>query len=466
MLDKIIIITYLLLTLFIGVYFSKKRKSIQEFSHIGSDIRNNHFILMATIFATAVGAGTTFGLADKAYRFDMSYCYGIVLATFVDFLIAYKLVPKMRKYSSMSTASDLMEIFYGKTGRVITGLASMMICLGFLAAQINISGQIFEYITGFDYNKAIIISYIIVIVYTSIGGMRSVVITDLLQFVFVVLAIPLMIFFGFKEIGGTEKFFINLSSSKYYSNQIFIHSISLALSFSLMSLHPTYIQRIFLGKDTKQVQKAIFQKILIYIPFVFIISLIGLQGSVIYFTNTEQNIVSLIIHNIVPVGIKGIILVGLLAALMSTADSNLYLASISFVNDLIKQIDLFKGFEIKKREKYLLIITRISLIVFGSSSIFIALRFKDVLDLVIFMSGFWSPVIFFPMLLGIYDVVISKRNFLYAALSSVLFFSIYSYFGFEDKIMIKAILASSLFNLLWYLPKIREKFKKCKTSFN
>ena len=88
-LDILVILGYLVLTLSIGIVSSKVSNSFKDFSYVPAALRKNKFILAATVFATAVGGGTTFGLTEKVFSENLSYAYALILTTPVDLLIAF-----------------------------------------------------------------------------------------------------------------------------------------------------------------------------------------------------------------------------------------------------------------------------------------------------------------------------------------------------------------------------------------
>ena len=196
MIDNLIVLAYLVTVLCIGLYYRSTSASLHGYGSMSSNKSTSTFLLVATIFATAVGGGTTFGISEKAFSGNLAYSYALLLTVPVDILIAFYLVPKVTMHHGAVSVGDIMKKFYGKPGRIITGIAAVLISVGYLAAQVNVSGRIFQYILGVDHREGVILSYVIVIIYTSIGGLRSVVFVNLLQFLAMIASIPLVTFIG------------------------------------------------------------------------------------------------------------------------------------------------------------------------------------------------------------------------------------------------------------------------------
>ena len=131
-----------------------------------------------------------------------------------------------------------------------------------------------------------------------------------------------------------------------------------------------------------------------------------------------------LIDYIIPTGVRGFVVIGLLAAVMSTADSDLNITSITLIKDFIQPI-----FKINNQNRMLLLARVINILV-GSLAIITALQFEHVTDLVIFISGFWGPVILVPLILALFNYIISKKAFIIScfagAIGFILWESIYA----------------------------------------
>ena len=410
MLDIIIIKLYLIISLAVGLYHRSKSNTLAGYSNLGPDLKNNKIILTATIFASAVGGGTTFGITEKSYNENLAFAYGLILTIPVDLLIAKFLVPKMIKYRTFSSTGEIMEKYYGKEARIITGISAFLISIGYLSVQISVSGRIFSYVFDVEYIKAVIFSYIIVIIYTAFGGFRSVVINNLVQFIAMIIAIPIVTILGINYF-GVDYIQGHIPSEKYNligSQQLRYDTIYAALSFSVMGLHPSFIQRILSGSDAPYVTKAIYFKTFVYLIFV---SCLGVNGMIASLMNDQLNssdALLKLIDVIIPAGFKGLILIGILASVMSTADSDLNISAISLVNDVLNPMGV-------TTKKTILVVTKLLSMIIGSSVILIVLKFQSIVDIVIFSAGFWVPVVVFPLIGIFFNIILSKKEFLLCA---------------------------------------------------
>lgn len=144
MIDIVIVVFYLAALLIIGIIKRSKASNFHSFSRVSSqNVDKNKLILVATIFASSIGGGTTFGIAEKTFVDNASYSYGLILAIPADLAIAYFIIPRIVKHYGAETVGDIMASYYGSIGRYITGFASILVSIGLIAAQISVSGRIF-----------------------------------------------------------------------------------------------------------------------------------------------------------------------------------------------------------------------------------------------------------------------------------------------------------------------------------
>lgn len=447
MIDVIIVFSYLILLLFIGIFQRSKQDGFKNFSRAtGSTIQKSKLILVATIFASTIGGGTTFGIAEKTFADNISYSYGLFLVIPVDLAIAYYIIPRIIKHYGAESVGDIMDVYYGSVGRYIAGLSSILVSVGLVAAQISVSGRIFEYILQINYIYGVILSYGIVVVYTTIGGFRSVLFANQLQFFAILFAIPVISIFGIYEL-GISNFIESIPHEKvslFNNEDLLTATISAALGFAVMNMFPTFIQRALINKNNVSTSKAIYIKSIIYAFFLVFITINGLLAFAIFPNAKASLALPQLIDHIIPVGIQGFVVVGLLAAVMSTADSDLNITSITLVKDFLKPI-----FKISQQNR-MLFFARIINVLIGSLAIIIALCFDRVADLVIFIAGFWGPVILTPLIFALFNIVISKKAFAISCLAGAIGFIGWETI-FSTSINFKGVFVGTVINLVCFM---------------
>lgn len=447
MIDIIIVFSYLILLLFIGIFQKSKQESFKNFSRAtGNKIQKSKLILVATIFASTIGGGTTFGIAEKTFADNISYSCGLLLVIPIDLAIAYYIIPRIIKHYGAESVGDIMDVYYGSVGRYIAGLSSILVSIGLVAAQISVSGRIFEYILQINYIYGVVLSYGIVVVYTTIGGFRSVLFANQLQFFAILFAIPVISIFGIYQL-GISNFIEAIPHEKvslFNNEDLLKATVSAALGFAVMNMFPTFIQRALINKNDIATSKAIYIKSIIYAFFLIFITINGLLAFAIFPNAKASLALPQLIDHIIPVGIQGFVVVGLLAAVMSTADSDLNITSITLVKDFLKPI-----FQISNQSR-MLFLARIINVLIGSLAIIIALCFDRVADLVIFIAGFWGPVILTPLVLALFNIVISKRAFAISCLAGAIGFIGWETI-FSTTINFKGVFVGTMVNLICFM---------------
>lgn len=419
--DNIIVFLYLISILAVGIYYRAKDSRFKNYANVESKVQNSKLLLIATIFASSVGGATTFGITEKAFLGHAYYAYALILIIPIDIIIAIYIVPLIAKHHGAESIGDIMSIYYGNIGRFIGGISSVIVSVGFLAAQISVSGYIFQYILDINYIEGVILSYSIVLIYTTIGGLQSIVFTNILQFFAMIIAIPIVTFTGLNKVGSINC--IGDLIVETNQSNLFSYIIAAALSFSVMNLYPTFIQRALINKNPTQTTKAIYTKSVIYLFFLICVTLNGLIAYKLYPEQPSSLVLPYLINQIIPPLIQGIVISGLLAAVMSTADSDLNVTSIAIVKDIINPI--FKV----KNQKTLLLIAQIINVAIGSFAIIAALKFSNIIDLVIFFTGFWGPVILVPLLTTLFSIRVPIQIMALSSLSGVATFLLWEYYA-------------------------------------
>ncbi len=446
MTDKFIVVIYLLIILGIGVYHRAKSHSLQNLGSVSVGTISNQWVLVATIFTTSIGGGTIFGIFEKTFSDSLAWAYGIILTVPVDIAIAFFIVPKLIRYHEVVSIGDIIKKHYGNYGKVITGVSATISSVGYIAAQISVSGRIFEFILGIKAAEGLILSYLVVIIYTAVGGLRSIIATHLLQFLAMIATVPIITIFGIYKL-GVNNILNQISTTKYSlcDPNLFWNTIKMALSFSVMSFYPSFIQRALINKNPLKTRSAVIIKSCLYIFFILCVGINGLLAFCFVPEQPATMALPVMIDIFFPPTLKGILVIGLLAAVISTADANLNIASVSIVNDIIKPLVHIEG------QTILFLLTQIITILVGSISIYIALQFNSVLELVIFVIGFWAPPLLVPFIFSLFDINISFKAFIANILIGLGSFIVWECYNLSSTFGIAGVFIGSLMSLLFFI---------------
>ncbi len=413
LIDYSIVIIVLVFTLATGLFVSKNVNSMKEFS-VG-DRNYSSTALLATLVASYVGAGFTFGLTSKTFEYGILYVLGLFGFSLQQLLVGIYIAPRMESYRESLSVGDIIYKFYGSTGRKITGICSIMTCAGMLGAQVSATGYVFQVFLGVEKSIGIIVGCGIVMIYSITGGMRAGVATDIFQFILLIILLPLTAIMGVFYIGG-----IDVVSTELYKDLITngidnIHIVSTIILFLVMlvgeTLIPPAVQRLLITKKVKQTVRGTILSAIISIPFFF---MIGCSGIIARIINPDLNpniSLPFLMEVVMPIGLRGMAVSAIIAVIMSSADAYLNAGAVAAVQDVIKP---FSKRSIPKHKE--LILARIATLVIGAISIIFALSMENVLEVLLYSYNFWAPIILVPLIAGIFGYWISITGFIISGL--------------------------------------------------
>jgi Na+/proline symporter/signal transduction histidine kinase len=444
--DLILIILYLLFTLIIGIYSSKRVKSFQEYS-IGK--RNlSSVVLSMTVCATLIGGGSSLGTATEVYKVGVILIiakYGVSLG---GILIAIFIAPRMERFFGMLSVGEVVGALYGKNARIITGISGALLCIGRVSAQVMALGFVGNSLFQIPTELGIIIGSLVIIYYSSIGGVQAVAMTDVLQFVALIVTIPIVLNVGLQQVGGYEGLFKVLPQEKlsiYPDSQTFIKYLFVFIYMAIPMMSPPFAQRMLMAKDVGQIRRSFISMAIIDMTFTTISGIIGLISYALYPKISPNNAFLELLNSALPSGLKGLAVIGILSVIMSTADSYLNVMAVGIVNDVVKPL------RINLKQKSELYLSKLCTVIGGGLSVLLALRFESIFELAIFSSNFWGPISVGPILLGIFGFKSSFKPFFVASLVGLSTFLFWESYKLKELTHIYSIIPSIFANIASFL---------------
>ena len=162
------------------MWAGRRVKDLEEYAVAGRSY--TALIVGATLSASFIGGGFTMGNAEKVFTIGIINIVVLWGFSLKEILVAKFIAPRTGHFPTAISVGDVMEVDYGKVGKVVTGVFSVLLCAGILGAQIAGMGYLFNLFMGISVPMGILIGMGIIIIYDTIGGMRAVVATDVLQF--------------------------------------------------------------------------------------------------------------------------------------------------------------------------------------------------------------------------------------------------------------------------------------------
>ena len=361
--------------------------------------------LVFTTLATFVGGGTSMGLMAMGYESGFA-AIGIGIAYVIGFMIMIRYAGKIHAMGVREkiysfphflnlrfTKPEKDPSFAKMFSSMVTGV-NIFIFFFLLAAQFVAMASLLKYAFNVEYTYAAIISGVVIIGYTAFAGMAGVIITDMVQFIIIVLMIVFIFIPGIwsDTVGLSRLSELPAEMTNGTAEGIaFLVALPLFLSWSVLVRMDIW-QRVLAAKSDSVARKMNFWSGIGMLPFYIIFPLVGMTIRITHGANvTSEDVTYLFLNDHSSAIILGFAVVGLLSALMSSGDSFLNIISISAAKD-------FLGWKKKApAEDHLQKKIRYISFAFGILALFIALVFPKIVDLMVV--GISMIIIYTPLTL-------------------------------------------------------------------
>lgn len=415
--DAFVIAAYIILCLFIAFRSIGKIKNIRDYT-IGGNFSTR--VLAATFFATFTGAGVILGYIERIHEVGLIFAAAMIfepIAWIVTAKVFCNNIDYFKNKGCMSI-SDIMAVLYGDAGKWTSNISSLLLSIGTIALQIKAIGYLSEYFLGVPEIYGAMLGFAIVLTYSYFGGIRAVIFTDVLQSIVFLVGIPIACFAAYYSLGGYTALISHLPSS-HKAIEMSSDNIMLLVGGMIYSLLPlselAFVQRFLIARNAEQLRKALHHTFLLAIPFSMIVALTGFI-TVASISDTSSRLAFYeLITNHLPVGIKGLVIAGLLAAIMSTADSFLNSASVLFAHNIMKP--LFPRME-KSTE---LRLAKIASIAFSVLGLTLAFTGESLAKILWISENFWAPFTIVPLAAGFLKFYTNSTSFLGSLICAIAF---------------------------------------------
>jgi Na+/proline symporter len=327
-----------------------------------------------------------------------------------------------------------------------------------MTVQMSVATYIFEFFFKIGHISSMIISYGMIIFFNLIGGVRSIFANHVLQFIAVIIAIPIIFFLGIKYIGSSH--IISYIQSDHIKLSLDRNLILTIFTFTIMTFHPSLIQRVAVSKDIDTEINPIYIKSAIYAILIILISFNGIFAIILEKDIVAWQALPYMINKIIPTGFKGFVIIGLLASVISTADSELNISSISLIKDIF--INLFKI----SNNNLMFILSRLFTFIFAAVGIITSLYFDNIIDLVIFSAGFWAPIILVSSIFALYNISVNMFFFVSSSIGGLLSFLIWQVVFFNEYKINSIIIGFSVSLLIFISGLIYKQIRRPRDIFN
>lgn len=382
LIDIAVILVYLLAMVLVGVWFSRKNKSADQFTKASGMIPG--WAVGISLYATFLSSNTFLGVPGKAFGSDWSALVFSLSMPLAGWVAVKYFVPFYREAGGISAYSHL-EHRFGSWARTYA-----MIC--FLLTQLARMGSIFfgialslQALTGYDMMTIMLVTGVCIVIYTVMGGMEAVIWTEVVQGVIQTFGGLLIMYLVFVNIDGgvgqvietglaEGKFSLGSFDADFIGPSFWVILLyGFFINLNNFGMDQNYVQRYHTAVSAKEAARSVWLCVKLYIPISLIFFIIGSGLFVYYDQNPElteilrlqaaterlpsgasqaeitalaqtlapadfgDKVMPHFMVTMIPVGLAGLVISAILAAAMSTISSGMNASATVFTEDIYKR---------------------------------------------------------------------------------------------------------------------------------
>jgi SSS family solute:Na+ symporter len=401
---------YVLLTLGIGVFAARRVHSTRDFALAGQQLPL--FMVITTTFATWFASETVLGVPARFMEGGLAQTmedpYGAGLG-----LVLVGLFFARRLYRlGLITIGDFYRRRYSRGIELFASVVIMLSYLGWVAAQITAMGLVVEVLSGGALSavQGMVLGTMLVVVYTTLGGMWSVALADLMQMIIMVVGLTVIAFLAGKLAGGPGVVLAEAGQRDLYrflpsgglSDWLFWLSASITLMLGTVPQQDVF-QRVMAARSA---DAASFGPVIgggAYMVFAGVPMFIGVaallvmpDAATLLADDPEQIVPSFVIGHM-PLIVQALFFGALLAAIMSTASATLLAPATTFVENILRNV-------VEIPERRMVVVMRGAVVGFAVAVLAYAVMMDGTSIYELVAKAYAFPVVgaFWPLLAGLY----------------------------------------------------------------
>jgi SSS family solute:Na+ symporter len=391
--DGVVVILYMLGMVAIGFWGFRKADSLEDYLVAGRNVP--FWMYVPVMSAVILGGASTIGVGGLGYQFGISGAWLVIMLGLgiaaVGLLIGTDLA-NLRAYTLGEVLERRYDRYSGTVGATIAAVYALTIAI----TQTISIGVVVSALFGLAPNIAIFVGGVTVIAYTALGGMWSVTITDLVQWLIMTVGMVIAIIVGLGQVGGMSGLREQLDPSFFGPTTIGGGTIVtyFLLYFLGIMIGQDIWQRVFTADSVRTARMGNVSAGVYAIFYGLGAAFLGMLALVLVpgLENRDLALPTLVLETI-PTGLAGVVLAGFISAMMSTASSALLAASTLFTNDVYRRF-----IDRNAPESRYTAISRAGIIVFGLAMIVSAVAIGDVINALTLAYNLLTGAIFVPIL--------------------------------------------------------------------
>ncbi|RLQ93800.1 sodium:solute symporter [Falsibacillus albus] len=413
-LDTLILVIYFSVLIVIGIIGTKKATSSDEFLLAGKKL--GYFTHVGCLSAVIIGGASTLGSATLGFQYGISGSWFVIMIGLGIMALGLFIVGKISGYE-VFTISQLLGKRYGDSTRLISAVVTAIYTLMIGVTQIIGMGTIVHAILGWPALASMLVGGGIVLFYTILGGMWSVTLTDIVQFVIMTVGIFfIMLPASLHSVGGFSNMAAQVPDGFFDVTNIGwakIFQYFLLYVFGLVVAQDIW-QRLFTAKNQKVAKSSAVSSGIYSVLYAVALSIVGMCALVLLpKLGDSQLAFTSLAMKILPSGLLGLVLASVCSALMSNASGALFASSTLITNDIIKH-----HFIKNMTDKQMIKISRVVTLVVGCLAIVFAAWIQNILVALDVAYDILSGAIFIPLVVGLFWKRATSKASLYSIIAS------------------------------------------------
>lgn len=420
----VIILLYMAATVAIGLIVSKKKQSKaakqsnDDFLMASKSL--GPVVLAGTLFAANTGGASTTGIATNVYTYGLSACW-YVIAAGVGFVLVSFIAPYFRK-AQANTVPEIISKRYGKASHIFTAFTSIAALFMATGAQIIATASIINVVTGLSFRTAAVITTIVVILYTMVGGFASVAAANLMHVLFITvgMTIAMFIMVNHGDVGGFAALFAKAGEvSAAAGGGLDLLSMTkigvptvigyIAMYFMTFPTGQEIVQTYCSAKNGKAAMTGSVIAGILSAAYAIVPAIIGLlaytciDGYVL--GGAQKNALAEATIRFAPPIVAGLVLAAIVAATMSSASGNMIGTATMFTNDIFTPY-INKGQKDDQKEVW---ISRVTMVIVGLVGLVVALTASNIISVMMGAFALRSAGPFAAFICGIFYKNVTQR---------------------------------------------------------
>ncbi len=405
--DHIIIVGYFALLTLIGLYFWKRMKHVRDFFTGGNAIP--WWLAGVSFYLTGFSAFTFVAYSEMAYRFGF-VAVTLAWSSAVGMVVGTLLLAKRWRRARIVSPIEFLEARYNKTIRQVLAWAGLPLKIIDDGLKIYATGVFVSVGLGFDLKTSILVSGLVMLLYTFMGGLWAVVVTDFIQFIILTLGVIVLFPLVFSNVPSFDFFttgapggFLKPVSEPFSLLYVFAFYLLIMLSYNG---NWAFAQKFYSVRDERDARKAGMLAVVLKLlgPPLFILPAMAARSllpELLSPPNSPQYTYAALSLKFLPAGLMGLMIAAMFSATMSTLSGDYNVMASVITEDIYRRL-----FDKEATQRRLVIVGRVATLAVGALTIAIGISLissarKGLFEVMVTVFGLFVGPMLIPMLAGL-----------------------------------------------------------------